>query len=346
MIKPLSPTNDDFKAPKVLTFFLWGILCIIVNFLILSYVGSNEETVIVKIKPGSNTVSIAQTLEQKGVIQNGLFFRILARGNKLDNKLKAGYYNFSPHLTIKEVINRLAEGETFSYSVTIPEGYSLEQIASLMDRKGLVDKQSFLHEGRKNDFPFPFLAEAQKRGQGVEGYLFPSTYQIEPGSDARTIITMMLKQFNQVITPKMQGEIKKQGLSLHKVVTLASITEREAKAEKERSLIAAVFRNRIEKKMKLQSCATVQYVLKTHKDNLSYQDIRVNSPYNTYLHLGLPPGPIANPGKASLEAAIHPAHVDYLFFVAKGDGTHYFSQSFQQHLEAIRKAEKMKKVTK
>lgn len=338
--------DDYLKEWQVLSFFLLGILCIVMNFLVLSWIGANEHAVIVNIKTGSSTAAIAETLESKGVIQNRIFFKILARSTKLDNKLKAGYYSFSPHLPITQVIDKLARGETFSYTVIIPEGYDLEQIANLLERKGLVDKQSFIREARKNNFSFPFLAEAKQKGQGVEGYLFPATYQIQPGADSKEIIMLMLKHFQQVVAPKLQKEITQQGVSWHQLVTIASMIEREAKVEKERTLVAAVFYNRIEKKMKLQSCATVEYVLKTHKNQLDYQDIQVKSPYNTYLHLGLPPGPIGNPGLASLEAAIHPAKVNYLFFVAKGDGTHYFSQNFQQHLQAIKKLENQKKMEK
>lgn len=332
--------NYDYEM--VLRLLLLGIIFTVVNTISLSYIGTNRETVIVRIKPGSNTEQIAQVLERKKVIQNQLFFKILAKAERLDGKLKAGSYGFLPAMTVDQVIKQLVEGKGLHCTITIPEGFTLEQIAQLLAKKELVDKGTFLRVAKENKFPYPFLKEAQAGKQSVEGYLFPDTYQIEIGSSEKQIINMMLKAFAGQAAARWQKAAQKEGLSLHQLVTLASIVEREAKIDKERPIISAVFYNRLKKKMKLQSCATVQYVLKQPKEHLSLKDIAVKSPYNTYLHQGLPPGPIGNPGLASLEASLHPAKSDYLFFVARGDGGHYFSRDFNQHLAAAAKTQKSK----
>jgi len=329
--------NNNDKI--VLSFFLWGILCIIINFCFLSYVGTNQHTVIVKIRQGSSTAEIANLLERKGIISNVFFFKVLAKTNQLDQNLKAGSYAFPPRPTIKQVIQQLAEGKSLTVTVTIPEGYTVEQIASLLAEKKLVNKLKFLHLAKKNKFSFSFLAEAQSRKQTVEGYLFPDTYQLEADDSEVEIINIMLKRFKEKMDFLLIKNKEQENFSLHNLVTLASIIEKEAKINRERTLISAVFQNRLDKQMKLQSCATVQYILKKHKTQLSYDDIKIASPYNTYLHEGLPPGPIGNAGLASLQAALHPASVEYLYFVAKGDGSHYFSKNYQEHLAAIARSE-------
>jgi len=337
----LSPIDQQFKPGQVLSFFLWGMICLVITFLLSSYQGTNERSVIVQIEKGSNTKRIARILAEKGVVQNAFLFQILAREKKLDSRLKAGYYSFSPRQTMGQVLEKLAKGESVFYKVTIPEGYTLRQIAELLAAKGLVEQEKFLQKAKKNNFPFAFLKEAQEKGASLEGYLFPATYQIAAGASEEQIIAMMLKRFAQVADQKFQKAL--QGLSLHQAVTLASIVEEEAKLKEEQPLISAVFHNRLKKGMRLESCATIQYLLEQPKKRLTYQDTRISSPYNTYLHTGLPPGPISNPGKAALEAALHPAQVKYLFFVAKSDGTHYFNTDFRQHQAVARAIQREKK---
>lgn len=339
----LTPISEQNSAPKVLSFFVWGIICIIINLLILSYIGTNQTKVDVKIEMGSSTAQIAKILEDKGVIQNPILFKLLAKEKNLDDKLKAGYYTFPPRLTIGQVLDKLAKGETVFYTVTIPEGYNLEQIAALLSNRGLVDKQVFLKQARASNFNYPFLEEAKKSGESLEGYLFPATYHLEEVSTEKEILQAMLNSFGQVLDSSFIKRIENKGFSIHQIVTLASIVEKEAKVDQERSIISAVFHNRVNQGIRLQSCATVQYILQQPKKHLTYEDLKIDSPYNTYLHKGLPPGPIASPGRASLEAALNPAKVDYLFFVARGDGTHNFSKDFEQHRQAAGQIREKKK---
>lgn len=339
----LPPIDEQQKSPSVLSFFILGIICIVINFLVISFSGTNQQTVTIKINSGASTSQIAEVLEEKRVIQNAFLFKALVKQRKLDNQLKAGYYNFAPRLTMIQVLRELEEGQNHFHTVTIPEGYNLEQIATLLENKGLGKKENFLQAAQAKNFDFSFLAEAKRKKLSVEGYLFPATYRIEVDATEKDIINLMLKHFGQVVDSKFQEEGQARGLSLHEMVTLASIIEKEVKVDSERPLIAAVFLNRLDRKMLLQSCATIQYILKEPKKRLTNEDTRVASPYNTYLHSGLPPAPIASPGRSSLEAVLHPAKVDYLFFVAKGNGTHYFSNNFEEHRAAIAKIRSTKK---
>jgi len=200
----------------------------------------------------------------------------------------------------------------------------------------LVSREEFLEAAAKGEFDYDFLTGVPHGEKRLEGFLFPDTYQFEADATAEEIINVMLKRFGEVYNEEYRRRAQELGLSTLEVVTMASIVEKEAKLDEERAVIAGVFYNRLKKNWKLESCATVQYLLGEPKAELSYKDLEIDSPYNTYKYYGLPPGPIASPGKASLEAALYPEEVDYLFFRANPDGSHTFSRTLAEHNQAGR----------
>jgi UPF0755 protein len=288
----------------------------------------------------SSTAQVAAILEQEGIIKSGLIFRFYAQYKGYDQKLQAGSYLLSSGMTLEEILNKLQQGVVWEKGIrfTIPEGFTVEQIAARLEKEGLVEKEAFLNmclEYRQEPL-FDFL-EAVPAGVKylLEGYLFPDTYEIRQGITPEEITGVMLRRFDEVFDETFRLRAAELGLSVHEVVTIASLVEKEARVPEERPLISAVFHNRLRSESMpfLQSCATVQYVLGETRPVLTYQDLEIDSPYNTYLYPNLPPGPIASPGREALEAALYPAAVNYLYFVYKEDGSgeHYFSTTLQEH---------------
>jgi len=339
--------NNKYKKWK---FILISIVVFLVIFAIalLGYYNKsispvnveNPKEITIEIPDGSNSSQIASILKENNLIRSETVFKILLKKNNVENSLKAGYYNLNTAMDMDKIIAELIKGGANKNVIrfTIPEGYELRMIAEKLSNEGLVNKGRFLELVSDKKYfqdKFPFLSEL-KEGQSLEGYLFPSTYEIYLNSSEEEIIEKMLLQFQQVFDKKIKNNMDKVNLSLNEIVTLASIIEREAKVDDERNLISAVFHNRLKIGMPLQSCATVQYVLGTRKERLSEADTRIESIYNTYIHKGLPPGPIASPGEKSLIAAVNPENVDYLYFRSKEDGTgrHTFSRTYDEHLNA------------
>jgi len=319
-----------------------GVLWIGVNALfawLLSPVCSSpyhSQIVTVKIEMGSTMDEIGDTLVKSKLIKSSRAFVYYGRFTGQDKKMQAGTYQISNNWSMKEITDYIATGKVAYYRLTIPEGYTVEQIEDLLARKGIAERGLF-EKACTADYPFSFSGElAGTDSRRLEGFLFPATYDLLPGMSEQEIIDLMLQQFQTVFTPELQRRAAAMGLSVRETVTLASLVEREAKLEQERPLIAAVFLNRLQQGKRLESCATVQYILGKQKETLTNKDLQTSSPYNTYLHSGLPPGPIANPGLSSIKAVLYPADVDYLFFVARGDGSHHFSKTFQEHQEAAK----------
>lgn len=281
---------------------------------------------------GASLSQVARRLKQAGLVRSELAFIWLARSQGRAGSLKAGYYELSPHLSPQAILNHLAAGEVACRKVTFPEGLTLRQMAERVEAAGLgrAARYRALAEKQAARFGLSFIPA----GQSLEGYLFPDTYQLPLGSREEELIERQIRQFRKVF-----DELARQyptDLSAHEVVTLASLIEREAKQEGERRLIAGVLTNRLKKGLALECDATVQYARGEHKARLLYRDLDIASPYNTYRHKGLPPGPIANPGRASLEAALSPASTEALYYVARPDGTHVFSRTYAEHQRAIR----------
>lgn len=326
------------------SFLLIGaLLCWQINNLLLPVSsGSSDRPVAVYIPLNSSTAKIAAILQEEDLIRNAFFFRLYARYRGCETRFRAGRYHLSPGMTLDEILTSLQQGVIHAEGArfTIPEGFTLEQIAALLAREGLVIEKDFM-EVCSNFRPvaphFEFLATASNEVQyALEGYLFPDTYEVDATATPIEIIEIMLKRFGEVFDEDFRRRAGELGLSIHEAVTLASLVEREARVPEERPLISAVFHNRLqsENMVFLQSCATVQYVLGEVKPDLTNEDLEIDSPYNTYLYPHLPPGPIASPGREALSAALYPADVDYLFFVYKddGSGTHYFTTTLQEHI--------------
>ncbi|CAK7054060.1 endolytic transglycosylase MltG [Tissierella carlieri] len=298
----------------------------------------NPSNVKIIIPPSSSTIKIADILYENGLIKNQFIFRYQVKAKGVGSKLKAGEYNLSTGMNLENIIDSLTKGGKSQNTVrfTIPEGYELKQMAEKLSDEGIVDRDRFLElvSDKKNfEDKYTFLKELDDE-QGLEGFLFPSTYEIYVDSTEEEIIGKMLDEFEKVYRKDVEPKLEELNLTLNEAITLASIVEREGKVDEERPLMSAVFHNRIHKGMMLQSCATVQYILGERKEVLTNEDTRIESPYNTYIHEGLPPAPIASPGESSLIAAVNPADVDYLFFVLTGNGTHTFTKTYEEHLKA------------
>lgn len=299
-------------------------------------VGAREgQTAIVTVKPGMTAKDIGEILYQNGAIHSVTLFRIAAKVQGVENSLQAGDYAISFHMNTLDIINKMVMGETVYRLLTIPEGYTVEQIAKLLDEQGVGDGPGFKALARKYA-PLDYMRQQPEIVYLSEGYIFPDTYRITGGMTEAAILEMMVANFDKKFTPEMRERAKTLGLSVHQVVTLASLVEREAKLAKERPVIAGVFFNRLKQGMPLQSCPTVQYILGYPKIELTVADTQIASPYNTYQNPGLPPSPIASPGMAALQAVLYPAaDTPYLYFVAAKDGSHRFSKTYEEHLTAV-----------
>ena len=290
--------------------------------------------VLVRIPPGRNARQIGEILARKHLVRSPLSFVFASRMDGLSGKMHAGRYELSPAMPPRQIAAQMALGETAQEVVTVPEGYTVRQIARRFAEHHLVDEAQFLALAQTGGRSFHVRGWTPP-DDNLEGYLFPDTYTVPKGASARDVIQIMLENFvRRVVTPYgAEANVFPGGLPA--AVTLASLVEREAEVDSDRPLIAAVYRNRLKAGMRLQCDATVQYALPQHKTRLFYADLRVDSPYNTYRHAGLPPTPIANPGLPSIEAALHPAAVNYLYYVAGPGGRHVFSATLAQHEQAV-----------
>jgi UPF0755 protein len=289
--------------------------------------------VVVEIPRGQGFSTVCQRLYHLGVVSNRWQFRLLGRIGGLEQQVQAGEYVLSGAMTPRQILQRLIHGKVRLHRLTIPEGYNLRHIAAAVGRSGLADEAAFLALASDP-------ATARQMGlpaDSLEGYLFPDTYAFPKGVSCRDIAAAMVDRFRQVFDERLQRRAAELGLSRHQVVTLASIIEKETGAAEERPLIASVFHNRLKRHMRLETDPTVIYGLSSFDGNLTRRHLKTPSPYNTYLNRGLPPGPIASPGAAALEAALYPAETHYLYFVARRDGTHQFSSTLAEHNRAVRK---------
>ncbi len=294
---------------------------------------AQEKTpVIVDIPANSSSASVAKMLEDKHLIKSGLAFRIYSRYKGLDSKIQTGEYQLSAAMSVPEIMNQLVKGRQVLYSFTVPEGYTVEEIAAMLAQKGYADKDKFIQLCKEGDFNYSFLKGAQNTNYALEGYLFPDTYKISKMATEEEIISMMLERFAAEIDKlNFAQKAEELNLSVHQAVTIASMIEKEAVVAKDRPLISGVIQNRLKKGMPLQIDATVLYALGEHKELVLNKDLQVDSPYNTYKTKSLPPGPIASPGEASLKAAVNPETHSYLYYVAKPDGSHSFSTTLDEH---------------
>ena len=293
----------------------------------------SREYISITIPSGTGTEGIAQILKENNLINNLGVFKLQSRSRGYDGKYKAGQYSLSPGMSMDEIMALLMAGKADTVRFTIPEGYDIKRTTAKLSEEGLINAEVFAGEIEKGQFVYKFLAKAPAGPDRLEGFLFPETYEIFANANEHDIIDKMLYQFDKVFTDEYYARAEELGMSVREVITLASIIEREARIPEDRPVIASVFYNRLKIGMPLQSCATVQYILGEQKPVLSIKDTQIESPYNTYLNPGLPPGPIASPGADSIKAALYPADTDYLYFLAKGDGSHAFSETYDQFLK-------------
>ncbi len=314
-----------------------------------------DKTVLVTIPPGAGTRQIGAILAEEGIIHNALVFRVYARLEGLDKEFIAGQYELSPAAGMKEIINKIVKGEVYldTQWFTIPEGFTVEQMAESLTAGQLVDSRRFL--GIASQPPenlikqYPFLKDAADGNcrYVLEGYLFPDTYQVSGEATGEEIVCLMLSRMHRIMDQRFEKRALELGMTTHQIITLASIVEKEAVVDSERKRIASVFFNRLADNYLLQSCATVQYILGETKPVLSTKDTLIESPYNTYLHPGLPPGPISSPGESTIRAVLFPEESSYYYFVSKNDGSgeHYFGRNLQEHNQNIARAEQNQKTT-
>ncbi len=322
-----------FFAITIVSFVVLALFAFVEIYLFLYTSPTQEKSEqIVEISPGSPFRKIAKSLKAKGIITNEIKFYFLARFKGNLTSIKAGEYLLYTNMTPLDVLDTLVSGRTLLYRLTVPEGHTLYQVADTAVSLRLVSKEEFVSKAHD---PL-LLQELHIEGISVEGYLFPETYFFSKPVTADKIIRTMVQKFWDHFSDDLRFKSQKLGLTEHQLVILASVIEKETGIPEERRLISAVFHNRIKIKMKLQSDPTVIYGIKNFSGNLTKKDLLTSTPYNTYTHEGLPIGPIANPGQAALEATVNPAPVDYLYFVSKNDGSHFFSSTYKEHLKAVR----------
>lgn len=331
---------------KVLRYILIVIVILLVGlggfvFAITRPVASTgSDTIYLKIEKGMGASEIADRLYEKGLLQNPTAFRIWSKITCLDSKLAAGEYLIRTDMSMFEVASALnGHGAVLSNRFTVPEGYTIRQIADLLEKHG--KNGDTFKQAAENYEPYDYMKPTSEsaRRYSAEGFIYPDTYEFDPEATEEEILAMMVKHFDDKLTPEIRAEIEASGRTISEVVILASIVEREAKFDEERPVIARVFLNRMKNEMPLQSCATVQYLLDKARPILTVEDTQISSPYNTYLHPGLPPGPIGCIGAKSLDAVLHPDDNDYLYFVADKEGHHHFGKTYTDHMNNIERIE-------
>ncbi len=289
--------------------------------------------IVFSILPGQSLSSISKRLEEQSIISDSLYFKLYAQISDAGKKLKTGEYILSASKTPAQILEILLKGKVKLYKITIPEGWSITQIAQALEERNSCNKDTFISLCHDKGF----INKLNIKSISLEGYLFPDTYLFPKQTSCEKIIQTMVANFKKVFTPSMKAQADEMGFSIHEIVTLASIIEKETGDASERPLISSVFHNRLKKNMRLESDPTVIYGITNFDGNIKRKHLRMLTPYNTYKIKGLPMGPIANPGALSIKAALSPVNSDYLFFVSKKDTTHKFSRTIQEHNRAVRK---------
>ncbi len=342
-------TIKDKKNKKILrqlvvnnvAFILILSVVLIIWFLISSFFGGSKGYIEAKITipRGAGTKAIARILKENKIITNEFVFVNESKKKGYDGKYKYGDFILNNQMTREELMEALNTNGSFESGnrFTIPEGYTLKQIAERLEEQGFTTREDFYNAAKRTDYDYPFLANLPKNNDFyLEGYLFPNTYEVRKGAGVEEIIEKMLDGFAAQYDPSHEEMAKKLGYSYHEIVIIASMIEREVAREDERRRVAGVIYNRLAKRELLQFCSTVQYILGEPHAKLYEADLQIDSPYNTYKYTGLPVGPISNPGSASILAALDPEKHDYFYFVLMDDqtGQHYFSKTFLEHVNA------------
>ena len=325
--------------------FRWFLLVLVIVFLWLtadayrflrSPASSEPEAVVIEIPSGMPLRALSNLLQERGLTSSAERFGWLVRFKGAARRIKAGEYKLSTGLRPGELLDKIVRGEVLLHQITFPEGYTIKQMAELLESHDLAKSDAFIAAARSP----AFAQELNIPASTLEGYLFPDTYQFAKNLPVESILKALVQRFDHHFGPVQQKEADDLGLTRHQVVILASVVEKETSVAEERPLIAGVFLNRLKKGIRLQSDPTVIYGLKNFNGNLTKAHLEADTPYNTYTRRGLPAGPICNPGAASIQAVLNPASTPYLYFVAKKDGTHHFSTSLVEHNAAVLRHQK------
>lgn len=291
------------------------------------------EDKIVFIPHGSSLPKVLNILKENGIGVNKEYLKVYAHIRNFSRKLGSGEYLLKSGFSTIDIINELCLGKNVTYKITIPEGFNLFEVAALLSRTGIIDEELF----KVKCFDADFLSSLKIDNISCEGYLFPETYLFYKGIGAEQIIKKMTENFWKNFTQTYLNRARELGFTLNQLITFASIVEKETGVKEERWLISSVFHNRLKKKMKFQSDPTVIYGIDNYDGNIRKRDLLKPTPYNTYVIPALPIGPISNPGLESLKASLYPPKSDYLYFVSKNDGSHFFSKTFEEHSFAVKK---------
>lgn len=324
-----------------LTLFSSAALITGIIFIVLLYNYGNTpaspspEQQVVEIKSGMTLRQVSNFLSEKKLLNEPSAFVVYTYLQGKQNHIQAGEYRFSPSMPPWKILESLTNGTAILYTVTIPEGFRITEIAELLEKKGLVNKEEFIAETRNQSL----LDELEiTSGGSLEGYLYPETYKFTKAVGAKKIVNTLVDTFKERVKKhELMQQAKSGKFTFHEIVTLASLIEKETGLGTERKLISSVFHNRLVKKMRLQTDPTVIYAMINFDGNIRKKDLSIDSPYNTYKYHGLPPGPIASPGLDSIRAALEPDHSDYLYFVSRKDGSHQFSTNYADHSRAVQK---------
>lgn len=299
------------------------------------YRGYAEAAQYVDIPPGLGTGAIGERLVAAGIVRDALSFRAALWVSGDARRLQAGAYRFDRPMTAREVVSKIARGDVDRLSITFPEGLTIAEMSKIFESSGLGPAVAFVAAAREVTIRQPTDSAAVD----LEGYLFPDTYAVPRHIDASQLVRLMVQQFGKVVTDDLRAQARAHGWTVRQMVTLASIVEKETSRPEERQIVAGVYANRLRIGMALQCDPTVIYALQRadrYTGNLRRDDLAFDSPYNTYRYAGLPPGPIASPGRTSLEAAARPAEHDYLYFVSRNDGSHAFARTLDEHNRNVR----------
>jgi len=302
-------------------------------------VGDSSQTRMVEIPKGTSFNQIADHLRRENLIAHEWFFSGIARMKGDDRKIIPGEYELHSGMRPMEILSKLVEGRIYYHTVTIPEGYTIEQIANLLASRELTDRTAFLQLTRDPGM----IHSLNLKVPTLEGYLFPDTYFFPRPISPDAIIRTLVRRFWDVFAPAYLARTRDLDMTVQEVLTLASVIEKETGLSQERPLVSGVFHNRLRKNIPLQSDPTVIYALKNFDGDIRKEDLQVESPYNTYLVVGLPPGPIANPGEEAIRAALFPTPTDFVYFVSRNDGSHEFSSTLAEHNQAVEKYQRSQK---
>jgi len=290
----------------------------------------------IDVRRGMTFKEVAYLLEDEGIIRGIKRFILLGRLSGASPKIKAGEYELSSDMTPLQVLDALTRGKVKQYKVFIPEGYTVFQIAEFLESKGVTDREAFLEKC----FSRQYISSLGIEADSLEGYLFPDSYLFLRNLQPEDVIEAMVRRFRQIYTTQYSERARELGFSDYNILIFASLIEKEAAISEERFLVSGVYHNRLKRNMRLNSCVTVIYGIKNFDGNLTKRDLERHTPYNTYIIRGLPPGPVCNPGKEAIVAALYPTKTKYLYFVSKNDGSHHFSSTLKEHNMAVWKYQK------